>query len=57
MVSESLQYYSEMVCMLMFTAAVNKDIIYENYDKHVQVLLEHMVHQVHESGWDIGKTK
>ena len=57
MISESLQYYYKMVCMITLIAKVNKDVIYEDYDEHVQVLLEHMIHQVHESCWGIGKTK
>ncbi|PHT94453.1 Transcription factor MYB21 [Capsicum annuum] len=35
--------------MIMLTAGVNKDVIYENYDERVQVFLENTVHQVHES--------
>ena len=56
MVFESLQYYFEMVCMIVFSTGVNKNVIYEEYDEHVQVLLEHTVHQVHEGCLGIGKT-
>ncbi|PHU07623.1 hypothetical protein BC332_24112 [Capsicum chinense] len=41
----------------MLTAGVDKNVIYEDYDEHVQVLLEHTVHQVHEGCRGIGKTK
>ena len=57
MISKSLKYNSEMVCMIVFTTRVNKNVIYEEYDEHVQVLLEQMVHQVHESFWGIGKIR
>ena len=43
--------------MVMFTVGVDKNVIYEYYDEHVQVLLENMVHRVHESYRGIGKTK
>ncbi|PHT42647.1 hypothetical protein CQW23_16672 [Capsicum baccatum] len=36
---------------------IDKNVIYEYYGEHVQVLLEHTVHQVHEGCWGIGKTK
>ena len=32
--------------MIMLTMGVEKNVIYEDSDKHVQVLLEHTVHQV-----------
>ncbi|PHT51644.1 hypothetical protein CQW23_06106 [Capsicum baccatum] len=35
-------------------SGIDKDIIYEDYDEHVQVLIEHSVHQVYESCWGIG---
>ncbi|PHT68419.1 hypothetical protein T459_27906 [Capsicum annuum] len=57
MISESLKYDFEMVCMIILTARIDQNIIYEDYDEHVQVLLEHLVHQVHESGWGISKTE
>ena len=57
MISKSLKYDSEMVCIIMFTVGINKDVIYEDYDEHVQVLLEHIVHQVHKGCWGIVKTK
>ncbi|PHT36767.1 hypothetical protein CQW23_24467 [Capsicum baccatum] len=49
MIFESLKYNSKMVCIIMFTAVIDKDVIDKDYDKHVQVLLEHTVHQVHEN--------
>ncbi|PHU14308.1 hypothetical protein BC332_15513 [Capsicum chinense] len=55
--SKSLKHYSEVVCMLIFATGVNKDVINEDYDEHIQVLLEHSVHQVHEDCWGICKTK
>ncbi|PHT32059.1 hypothetical protein CQW23_28396 [Capsicum baccatum] len=57
MISKSLKYYSEMVCMILRTAGIEQKIIYEDYVEHVQVLFEHVVHQVYENFWDIGKTK
>ncbi|PHT37906.1 hypothetical protein CQW23_21479 [Capsicum baccatum] len=48
---------AEMVCMIMLSAEIDQNIIYEYYDEHVQVLLELPVLQVHESGWGISKTK
>ena len=57
MISEGLKYDFEMVCMIMLTAGIYQNIIYKDYDKHIQVLLEHIVHQVHESCWGIGNTK
>ena len=41
MISESLKYCSEMVCMISLSARIDQNIIYEDYDEHVQVLLEH----------------
>ena len=57
MVSDSLQYYSEVVCMIVSITEVDKNIINEDYNQHVQVLLEHSVHQVHEGCWGICETK
>ncbi|PHT48237.1 Signal recognition particle 54 kDa protein, chloroplastic [Capsicum baccatum] len=57
MIFESLKYNSEMVCMIMLTAGIKQNIIYTDYDEHVQVLPKNTVHQVHESCWGIGKTK
>ena len=57
MISESLKYYFEMVCIITLTVGIDQNIIYEDYDEHVQVLLEHLIHQVHEGCWRIGKTK
>ncbi|PHT38313.1 hypothetical protein CQW23_21886 [Capsicum baccatum] len=57
MILESLKYNSEMVNMITLTAEIDKDVIYEDYDEHVQVLLEHTIHQVHECCWGIVKTK
>ena len=55
--SKSLQHYSEVVCMIIFGTGVDKDLIYGDYDKHIQVLLEYSVHQVYESCWGISETK
>ncbi|PHT51525.1 hypothetical protein CQW23_05987 [Capsicum baccatum] len=41
--------------MITFIASIDQNIIIEDYDEHVQVLFEHMVHQVHESGWGIAE--
>ena len=57
MISKSLEYYFEMVCMIALSVGIDQNIIYKDYDNHVQVLLEHTVHQVHESCWGISKTK
>ncbi|KAF3626893.1 hypothetical protein FXO38_29011 [Capsicum annuum] len=57
MISEGLKYNSEMVCMITLTMRIDKDIIYEDYDEHVQVLLEHPFYQVYESYWGISMTK
>ncbi|PHT34401.1 hypothetical protein CQW23_26201 [Capsicum baccatum] len=46
-----------MVCMITFTMEVNKDVINEDYDEHIQVLLENLVHPVHERYWGIRETK
>ena len=54
---EGLHYYFDIVYMISFATGVNKDVINEDYDKNVQVLLEHLIHQVHEGYWGIGKTK
>ena len=57
MISESLKYYSEMVCMIMLSTEIDQNIIYKDYDEHVQVLLEHTINHVHEIYWGIGKMK
>ena len=44
MISKSLKYYPEMVYMITLTVGIDQNIIYEDYDEHVQVLLEHMVY-------------
>ena len=54
---KSLQYYSKVVCMIIFVTRVDKNVIDENYDEHVQVLREQSVHQVHKSCWGICETK
>ncbi|KAF3655844.1 hypothetical protein FXO38_14499 [Capsicum annuum] len=41
--------------MIMLTVRVDKDVINEDYDEHVQVLLKYMIHQVYESYWGIVK--
>ncbi|PHT66273.1 hypothetical protein T459_30698 [Capsicum annuum] len=53
MTSESLKYYFEFVCMIALSVGIDQNIIYEDYDEHVQVLFEHTVHQVYESSWGI----
>ena len=57
MISKGLKYNSEMVFMITLIVEIDQNIIYEDYDKHVQVLLEHMVYQVDESCWGICETK
>ena len=44
MIFENLKYYSEMVCMIMLCAGIDQNIIYKDYDEHIQVLLEHTVY-------------
>ncbi|PHU18079.1 hypothetical protein BC332_13774 [Capsicum chinense] len=36
MISKSLKYYSKMVCKIMLPAGIDQNIIYEDYDAHVQ---------------------
>ncbi|KAF3650481.1 Glutamine--tRNA ligase [Capsicum annuum] len=40
---------------IILISRIDKDVIYEDYDKHVQVLVEHSVHQIYESCWGIEK--
>ena len=54
---ESLKYDFEMIWDFIRIMGIDKSVIYKDYDEHVQVLLEHAVHQVHEGCWSIGKTK
>ncbi|PHT99314.1 hypothetical protein BC332_31753 [Capsicum chinense] len=53
MIYESLKYNSKMVCMITITTGINQNIIYEDYNKLIQVLLEHTVYQVYKSCWGI----
>ena len=39
MIFESLQYYSEMICMIMITVGIDKNVIYEDYDEHAKYYL------------------
>ncbi|PHT59810.1 Pyruvate dehydrogenase E1 component subunit beta-1, mitochondrial [Capsicum baccatum] len=39
--------------MIMLTVRVDKDVINEDYDEHVQVQLNYMIHQVYEIYWGI----
>ncbi|PHT70117.1 hypothetical protein T459_25221 [Capsicum annuum] len=43
--------------MITLTVGIDQNVIYEDNDEHIQVLLEHAVHQVHKSCRGIGKTK
>jgi hypothetical protein len=47
MVSKSLQNNLEMLHMLLFTLAIDQDVVNEDHDKLVQLRHEYGVHQVH----------
>ncbi|PHT40499.1 hypothetical protein CQW23_19353 [Capsicum baccatum] len=57
MSSKGLKHNSQMVCMVILTMGIDKDIINENYEEQVQVLFENPIHQVHESYRGICKSK
>jgi hypothetical protein len=40
--------------MFFYTSGVDKDVIDEDNDKLIQLLHEHLVHEVHEVGGGIG---
>ena len=44
MSSESLKYDSEVIYMIVLATGIDKNVIDEDYNEHVQVLLEHVVH-------------
>ncbi|PHU22299.1 hypothetical protein BC332_07406 [Capsicum chinense] len=43
--------------MIAFVTGVDENVINLDYDEHVQVPLEHLVHQVHKGYWGICETK
>jgi hypothetical protein len=57
MVMKSTQNNSEMLRMLLFTLAIDQDVINEEHDKLVQLRHEYGVHQVHEMCKSIGESK
>ena len=55
--SQSLQYHPQMICMLFFALRINQNVINEYHHKLIKVIHEYTVHQVHEERWRIGQTK
>lgn len=47
----------KVINMLFFTIGVNQDIIYKNNNKHVEVLLEHSLYDVHKNCRSINLSK
>ncbi|PHT59525.1 hypothetical protein CQW23_01888 [Capsicum baccatum] len=39
--------------MIIFITGLDKDVTNEDYDEHVQVILEHSIHQVHKAGSEV----
>jgi hypothetical protein len=46
-----------MFLMLYFCLGVNQNIVDEDHNKLIQVLHKHLIHEVHEIGWGIRKSK
>jgi hypothetical protein len=46
-----------MFLMLVFHLGVNQNIVDEDHGKLIQVLLKHLIHEVHEIGWEIHKSE
>jgi hypothetical protein len=46
-----------MFFMLFFGSGINENVINKDYHELIQVLHEHLVHQVHEESGGIGKSK
>ena len=51
--SQSLQYHPQMICMLFFTLRIYQNIINKYHHKLVKIIHEYTVHQIHEEGWCI----
>jgi hypothetical protein len=43
--------------MLFFHLGVNQNVVDENHDKLIQVLHEHLIHEIHEIGRGIRKSE
>jgi hypothetical protein len=50
MCSESSEDDSEVALMVLTIFRINKDIVYEDYDKLVQFFHKYLIHEVHEKG-------
>jgi hypothetical protein len=51
--SQSLQYHPQMICMLFFALRINQNVINKYHHKLVKIIHEYTVHQIHEEGWCI----
>jgi hypothetical protein len=54
---QPLQYFPQMLFMLLLILGVYEDIINEHYYELVEIVHEHTVHQVHEISWRIRQTE
>jgi len=48
--SQLLQYYSQMMLMFFYSGRIDKNVINEYHHKLIQLLHEHLVHHIHEVG-------
>jgi hypothetical protein len=48
--SQSLQYHPQMICMFCFALRIYQNIINKYHHKLVEIIHEYTVHQIHEEG-------
>lgn len=57
MISQSLKHKPQILCMLLSTTRIHKNVINEHNNKIVQIGSKHTVHQIHECNWGISHPK
>jgi hypothetical protein len=54
--SQHLQHHAQMMLMLLYLG-LDENVIKKFYEKIVQIMFEHSIHQAHKICWCIGQPK
>ena len=57
MLTKCSEHSSQMFCVFLFTLGIDKNVVDKHHDKLVQIIHEHIVHEIHEIGGGIGQTE
>jgi hypothetical protein len=56
-ISQLLEYQSQMFLMFSIILGINQNFIDEYHDELIKIFHEHLIHQIHKVGWCIGQAK